>query len=195
MPTGVPLYLPILALLFVFVVLPTLYIVGTFNALVALRNRIRDSWSDVDTELKRRYELIPNLVATVKGYATHEADVLEHVTELRTRCMANNGPPAVQAVDESLLVEALRKLMVVVEGYPDLKADQHFLELQKELINTEDRIQAARRFFNGNVRDYRIKRESFPGNLVAGFFAFKNEEYFTVDPIVRTAPEVQPSRA
>ncbi|HTD66675.1 MAG TPA: LemA family protein, partial [Candidatus Limnocylindria bacterium] len=143
---------------------------------------------NIDAELKRRYDLIPNLVATVKGYAAHEREVLERVTELRNRCAANNGPPVQQAVDESQLVEALKRLLVVVESYPQLKADQHFLKLQQELINTEDRIQAARRFYNGNVRDYRNRCEAFPSNIVAGLFGFKPEEFFGVESAVKEVP-------
>ncbi|MBU4199457.1 MAG: LemA family protein [Verrucomicrobia bacterium] len=170
--------------------LPLVYIIVTRNTLVALRNHIRDAWSDVDTELKRRYDLIPNLVATVKGYAAHERTVLERVTELRTRCVANNGKPAEQAVDEVQFVDALRQMLVVVEKYPALKADEQFLKLQNELVNTEDRIQAARRFFNGNVRDYRIKCETFPSLLVAGMFGFQPEDYFSVEAAIHIAPQV-----
>ena len=172
------------------VLLPVIYIAITFNSLVSLKNYIRSSWSDIDTELKRRYDLIPNLVATVKGYAAHEREVLERVTELRTRCVASNGAPQEQAVDEKQLVDALKQLLVVVEKYPDLKADKHFLELQKELVNTEDRIQAARRFYNGNVTDYRNKCETFPSNIVAGLFGFKPESFFDVPPSVREVPDV-----
>lgn len=147
--------------------LPILYVILTYNTLVALRNHIRDAWANIDTELKRRYELIPNLVATVKGYAAHEKEVFERITQLRSQCMASQGNPSQQAADENQLVAALQTMMLVVENYPQLKANQHFLALQKELINTEDRIQAARRFFNGNVRDYRNKCETFPSNLIA----------------------------
>lgn len=169
---------------------PLLYGVGVYNRLVGLKNYIRESWSNIDTELKRRYDLIPNLVATVKGYAAHERETLEQVTELRTKCVANTGTPAQQAVDEVQLVAALQRLLVVVERYPTLKADRHFLELQKELVNTEDRIQAARRFFNGNVRDYRNTRETFPSCVVAGLLGFGPEEFFDVPPVVRDAVSV-----
>src|SRR5687768_2262076 len=116
--------------------LPAIFIMAQYNGLVALRNHIRDAWANIDTELKRRYDLIPNLVATVKGYAAHERDVLERVLELRNRCAAHPGSQA----DEQQLVEGLKRLLVVVENYPQLKADQHFLKLQDELVNTEDRI-------------------------------------------------------
>jgi LemA protein len=181
----------LLIVLGVIVVLPLLYVVATYNTLVALRNHIRDAWSNVDTELKRRYDLIPNLVATVKGYAAHERDLLDRVTQLRAQCMASQGRPEEQAVDENQLVDALQRLLVVVENYPQLKADQHFLKLQKELVNTEDRIQAARRFYNGNVRDYRNKCQTFPSNVVAGVFGFESQDYFQVPPSVREVPNAE----
>jgi len=183
--------MPILIILLAIVLVPVLWVVVQYNALVSLRNYISESWSDVDTELKRRYDLIPNLVATVKGYAAHEREVLERVTELRNRCAANHGPVGDQARDEVQLVGALKQLLAVVENYPQLKADQHFLQLQQELINTENRIQSARRFYNGNVRDYRNKRETFPSNLVAGMFGFQPEEFFSVPPSVKEAPDVE----
>lgn len=179
------------AVLAAVVLLPILYVVLTYNTLVALRNHIRDAWANIDTELKRRYELIPNLVATVKGYAAHEKEIFERITQLRAQCMASQGRPNQQAVDENQLVAALQKLMLVVENYPQLKADRNFLELQKELVNTEDRIQAARRFFNGNVRDYRNKCETFPSSLIAGAFGFQPEDYFHVDPAVREVPSAE----
>lgn len=179
-----------LIILLVVLLLPLVWAVVQYNALVGLRNYITESWSNVDTELKRRYDLIPNLVATVKGYAAHEREVLERVVELRNRCAANHGPVADQARDEGQLVDALKQLFVLVEGYPQLKADQNFLKLQGELINTENRIQAARRFYNGNVRDYRNKRESFPSNLVASLFNFQPYEFFSVPPAVAQVPNV-----
>jgi LemA protein len=172
------------------ILIPLVFAVITFNALVSLKNYISESWSNIDTELKRRYDLISNLVATVKGYAAHERTVLERVTEIRARCVANNGTPQEQAVDEVQLVDAMKQLLAVVEKYPDLKADRHFLELQRELINTEDRIQAARRFFNGNIRDYRNRCERFPSNIVAGLFGFKPQGFFEVPPSVREVPDV-----
>src|SRR5688572_30343844 len=180
--------IPLLILLAVVVLIPVLWVIVQYNSLVGLRNYISESWSNVDTELKRRYDLIPNLVATVKGYAAHERAVLERVVELRNRCAANHGAVADQARDEGELVNALKQLFVVVENYPQLKADQNFLKLQGELINTENRIQAARRFYNGNVRDYRNKCESFPSNLVAGMFSFRPYEFFSVPPSVAEVP-------
>ena len=186
--------MPALIILLVVVLLPVLWVVVQYNGLVSLRNYIGESWSNVDTELKRRYDLIPNLVAAVKGYAAHEREVLERVTQLRALCVANNGSPSEQARDEVQLVDALKQLLVVVENYPQLKADQHFLKLQHELVNTENRIQAARRFYNGNVRDYRNKCETFPSNLVAQSFGFQPHEFFSVPPSVREVPDVDFAR-
>jgi LemA protein len=171
------------------VLLPVLYVILTYNTLVALRNHIRDAWGNIDTELKRRYDLIPNLVATVKGYAAHEKEVFERITQLRAECLANKGAIREQAVSESQLVAALERLLAVVENYPQLKADKNFLALQHELVNTEDRIQAARRFFNGTVRDYRNKCETFPSNIIAGTFGFEPQDYFSVRPSVREVPD------
>src|SRR4030042_5360370 len=161
-----------------------IYVILTYNSLVALRNHIRDAWGNIDTELKRRYDLIPNLVATVKGYAAHEKEIFDRVTQLRAQCLASRGATRQQAVNETQLVGALQQLLGVVENYPQLNADRNFLELQKELVNTEDRIQAARRFFNGNVRDYRNKCETFPSSIIAGMFGFERKDYFTVAPSV-----------
>ena len=179
-----------LIFLFVILLLPVIWLVVQYNSLVGLRNYIAESWSNVDTELKRRYDLIPNLVATVKGYAVHEREVLERVVELRNRCFANHGPVTEQARDEGQLVDALKRMLVLVENYPQLKADQNFLKLQAELVNTENRIQATRRFYNGNVRDYRNNCESFPSNLVARMFNFPPHEFFSVPPSVAEAPNV-----
>jgi LemA protein len=181
---------PMLIVIGVVFFLPIVYVVLTYNTLVALRNHIRDAWGNIDTELKRRYDLIPNLVATVKGYAAHEKEIFERVSQLRSQCLASRGSVQQQATDEIQLVGALQQLLGVVENYPQLKADQNFLKLQKELVNTEDRIQAARRFFNGNVRDYRNKCETFPSSIIAGAFGFQPEDYFSVSPSVREVPDV-----
>lgn len=173
------------------ILLPVIYVIATHNSLVALRNHISDAWSDIDAELQRRYDLIPNLVATVKGYAAHEREIFDRVTELRARCLASQGRPEEQAVDESQLVAALQKMLAIVENYPRLRADQQFLKLQQELINTEDRIQAARRFFNGNVRDYRNKCQMFPSRVIAGAFGFESKDYFNVPPAVRDVRDTQ----
>ena len=186
--------MPALIILLLVVLLLAVWAVVQYNWLVSLRNYINESWSNVDTELKRRYDLIPNLVATVKGYAAHEKDVFERVTQLRERCLANNGSPAEQARDEVQLVDALKQMLVVVENYPQLKADQQFLKLQQELITTENRIQAARRFYNGNVRDYRNKCETFPSNLVAQMFGFQPQDFFSVPPSVKEVPDAEFAR-
>ncbi|MCI0747207.1 MAG: LemA family protein [Verrucomicrobia subdivision 3 bacterium] len=175
----------ILIILGAVLVVPVLFVIVQYNGLIALRNHIADAWANIDTELKRRYELIPNLVATVKGYAAHEREVLERVIELRNRCMTHASASATEQRDEQELVDTLKHVLVIAENYPQLKADQHFLKLQQELVNTEDRIQAARRFYNGNVRDYRNKCESFPSNVVAQMFGFKPIDFFNVESAVQ----------
>lgn len=166
-----------------------IYVAKTYNSLVTLHNHIRDSWSNIDTELKRRYELIPNLVATVKGYAAQEREVFERVARLRAECLANRGPAGEQAAGENRLAETLKQLLAVAENYPRLKSDRHFLDLQRELAVTEDRIQAARRFYNGNVRDYRNRCETFPSRLVAILFGFESENYLRIHRSVRGVPD------
>jgi LemA protein len=162
----------------------------SYNRFVSQRNLIANSWSNVDTELKRRYELIPNLVETVQGYAAHERAVLEEVTRARAEAIAATGGPESQAAAENPLVSALRGLLAIVENYPELKASEHFLELQRELANTEDRIQAARRFYNANVAEYNRRVQAFPSNVIAGIFSFKEAEYFRIDPAMREVPAV-----
>jgi LemA protein len=159
-----------------------------YNGLVSARNTIFDSWAGIDTELKRRYDLIPNLVETVKGYAKHELEVLERVVEARSRAVASTGSAGSQAVDENALVQALRQIFVLSEGYPQLKADANFRRLQDELVNTEDRIQAARRFYNGNVREYNNRCQAFPSNIIAGLFNFKPAEFFEVEAAIVREP-------
>ena len=171
--------------------LPIIFLVSTFNSLVALRNHIRDAWANIDTELKRRHDLIPNLVATVKGYAAHEKEIFERVTALRSQCMAHlEGQTTETATQENELAQAVKKMLALVENYPQLKADRHFLDLQKQLTQTEDRIQAARRFFNGNIRDYRNKCETFPSSLVANLFGFESRDFFQVKSADRDVPDV-----
>jgi LemA protein len=167
------------------IVLLLLAVALSYNAFVRQRQLVESSWSNVDTELRRRYDLIPNLVATVQGYAAHERATLEEVTEARRQAVASTGEPEDQARQENVLVGTLRQLLAVSEAYPDLKADAHFLELQRELVNTEDRIQAARRFFNANVRSYNRRVESVPSNLVASAFGFSRRSYFEIEPAVR----------
>jgi LemA protein len=166
-----------------------IWAIFNFNGLVKLRQHCRESWSGIETELRRRYDLIPNLTRTVKGYAAHEREVLQAVTEARAQAAASEGSPMAQAADENVLVGALQRLLAIVENYPDLKASGNFLELQRELANTENRIQAARRFYNGNVRDMNTKVESFPSNIIAGLFSFGQEEFFEIkDVAVRDVP-------
>jgi LemA protein len=150
-----------------------------YNGFVSLRNRAKEAWSDIDVQLKRRYDLIPNLVETVKGYAAHERQLLEKVTEARTKAM---GAQTVQehAEAENMLSSTLKTLFAVVENYPQLQAAGNFLELQRELRDTEDKIQAARRFYNGNIRDLNIKIERFPESIVAGVFGFQKMEFFEI---------------
>jgi LemA protein len=170
--------IPVLIVFGAMVFLPAVFLIGNFNRFVRVRQHIRESWSDIEVELKRRYELIPNLVETVRGYAAHERGALERVIELRNRAVANHGPAVEQAIDESALQLGVKQLFAVAEGYPVLKADAQFLALQKELANCEDRIAAARRFFNANVRDMNQLCESFPSNMVAGMFGFERATYF-----------------
>lgn len=172
------------------VLLPAIVLALMYNHLVGLRNRVRESWSNVDTELKRRYDLIPNLVETVKAYAAHERETLQRVVEARARAVASTGRPASQATDENALIKTLNGLLAVVERYPELKAGANFLKLQEELAETEDRIQAARRFYNGNVRDYENTRQSVPTNLVAALFGFVGTDFFEIGTIgMRAAPK------
>ena len=176
----------------VVVLLGLIWGVANYNRMARLRQHIRESWSDIDVELKRRYELVPNLVETVKGYASHEREVLEEVTMLRTRAVANTGSATSQAVDETSLLLGIKKLFAVVERYPALKADTNFLALQKELAITEDRIAAARRFYNANVREMSQLCETFPTNLLASAFGFVGGDYFELKSAAeRVVPRVQ----
>ena len=159
--------------------------IASYNRFVSQRNLVRDAWANIDTELRRRYDLIPNLVETVRGYASHEREVFENVTKARAMATAATGSPAEQAAAEGPLVAALRQLFAVAENYPDLKANQNFLALQSELSNTEDRLQTARRFYNSNVRDYNRRVQSFPSKVIAGWFKFKEEQFFEVDEALR----------
>lgn len=154
--------------------------VGTYNGLVKLRNKVEESWRQIDVELKRRHDLIGNLVETVKGYAAHERGTLEDVMRARNAAMAPGQSPAAQAQSEGMLTQALGRLMAVAEAYPDLKANQNFMALQNELTSTEDRIASARRYYNANVRELNTKVESVPSNIIAGLFNFSRAEYFEV---------------
>ena len=167
-----------------------LFVALSYNRLVVLKNRAQEAWSDIDVQLKRRYDLIPNLVETVKGYASHEKEVFERVTEARAKAMSATGLPE-KAKAENVLSDTLKTLFAVSENYPQLQAAQNFLELQRELTDTEDKIQAARRFYNSNVRDLNINIESFPSNMIAGVFGFKKMELFGMDEAERGPVKVQ----
>lgn len=167
-----PIYIVIIA-----AVVIVLWAIWAYNRFVQLTNRTEEAWSDIDVQLKRRYDLIPNLVNTVKGYATHEKGTLESVTEARTRAM-NAQTVEEHAQAENMLTGALKSLFAVSENYPDLKANTNFLELQRELSDTENKIQAARRFYNGVVQELQNALEMFPSNIVGTMFGFKTREFF-----------------
>jgi LemA protein len=161
-------------------VIAALYGVVIYNRLVKLRNRVLEAWSDIEVQMKRRYDLIPNLVETVKGYAAHEQDTLEKVIEARNIAMNDHGNPEHQAASENMLTGALKSLFALSEDYPDLKANAQFLKLQNDLAETEDLIQKARRYYNGSVRDLNILIEQFPSNVVAGIVDYETAEYFEI---------------
>lgn len=169
-----------------------IWLLVNYNRLVRVRQHVRESWADIEVEMKRRYDLIPNLVQTVKGYAAHERGVLEEVTKLRDGALASRGSAATQAVDETALMIGLKKLFVRVEAYPELKADAHFLALQKELALTEDRIAASRRFYNANIREMRQLCEQIPTNLVAAAFGFQAGDFFELESAAeRVVPRIE----
>ena len=171
-------------IILVIVVVLALWVIGAYNSLVRLKNRVDEAWSDIDVQLKRRYDLIPNLISTVKGAAAHEAGTLQSVTEARTAAMnAHDNAEATleqKAQAENMLSSTLKSIFALSENYPDLKANQNFLQLQDELSDTENKIQASRRFYNGNVRDFNTKIETFPSNIIAGMFSFTIREFFEV---------------
>lgn len=174
----------------VIVVLILLYVISTYNALVSLRNKVKDQWAQIDVLLKRRADLIPNLVETVKGYAGHEKGTLEAVIEARNKFTTASTPEAeMQASGE--ITQALSKLFALTEAYPDLKANQNFMELQTELSETEDKISFARQFYNDTVLKYQNKIEMFPSNIVAGIFGFKPEKFFEASEADKEVPKVQ----
>lgn len=168
-------------------VLIVLWVIFIFNRLVAMVNRTKEAWSDIEVQLKRRYDLIPNLVETVKGYAAHEKEVFDRVTTARAQAL---GARTVEekAKAENALSSTLKSLFAVSENYPQLQAAQNFLELQRELRDTEDKIQSARRFYNGNVRDLNIQIESFPSNIVAGMFGYKKMQLFELEEAAAKEP-------
>src|SRR3989344_1633219 len=162
------------------IALVVLWIIFAYNGFVRLINRAKDAWADIDVQLKRRYDLIPNLVNTVKGYAKHESSAFENVTKARAAAMGA-GTLAEKGQAENMLTGALKSIFAIAEAYPDLKANQNFLELQRELTDTENKIQAARRFYNTNIRDLNTKVESFPNNAIASVFHFSKMEFFELD--------------
>lgn len=166
----------------VFIILAVLilWVAWAYNNFVRLVNRTKEAWADIDVQLKRRYDLIPNLVSTVQGYAKHEKSTFEKVTEMRSKAISAQGT-AEQGKAENMLTQALRSVFAVAENYPDLKANENFLELQRELSDTENKIQAARRFYNTNVRDLNTSLESFPQNVVGNVFKFESNEFFELD--------------
>src|SRR5580765_3335014 len=172
------------------IVVLLLVVVAMFNKLVRLRNRAENAWAQVDVQLRKRYDLIPNLVETVKGYASHERETLQAVTNARAAAAAPGASPAQQAQQENVLTAALGRLFAVAEAYPDLKANTNFLQLQRDLTDTEDRVAASRRFYNANVRALNTKVETVPSNIVAGMFSIRTAEYFEVeDAATRAAPQ------
>ncbi len=167
------------------------FFIGMYNSLVRLNVRVEEAWSDITVQLKRRFDLIPNLVSAVKGYAKHEAEVLENVAKERAGTV-NNGSVKEAAVSENMLTGALKSVFAVAESNPDLKANQNFLQLQAELVDTEDKIQASRRFYNGSARDLNIKIKTFPTNIFANMLGFKAREFFEVDEAEAAAVQQVP---
>lgn len=166
-----------------------LYTVLIYNGLIVLRNRVKEAWSDIDIQLKRRYDLIPNLVETVKGYASHEKETFERVIQARNLAMSANGLKE-KGEAENALSGTLKNLFALSENYPELKASTNFLELQTELSDTENKIQAARRFYNSNVKDFNTRLEVFPSNVIAQMFNFKLSDFFTIEEEEKETPKV-----
>lgn len=157
-----------------------LWLIFAYNGFVTVRNRVQEAWADIEVQLKRRYDLIPNLVNTVKGYATHENTAFEKISAARSAAMGARTAGE-HSKTEAVLGQAITGLFGIAEAYPELKANTNFLELQRELSDTENKIQAARRFYNGNVRDYNTRLEVFPGNVIANMFHFKKSDFFDID--------------
>jgi len=168
------------SIILIILAIVAIWAVATYNRLILSRTRVKESWADIDVQLKRRYDLIPNLVNTVKGYATHEEGTFAKVTEARNKAMGA-GTPHDKAEAENMLTGALKSVFALSEAYPELKANENFLELQRELSDTENKVQAARRFYNGNVRDYNVRIGSVPTNVIANTFSFTAEEFFDLD--------------
>lgn len=174
------------------IVFAIVWAIYAYNRLITFRIRAKEGLSDIDVQLRRRYDLIPNLIETVKGYMGHERGVLENVTEARARVASSDGDPLKRAEEENMLTSTLKTLFAVAENYPDLKANVNFLDLQRELADTENKIQAARRFYNTTVRDLNTAIQTFPTNLIAGWFHFELEKFFEVESETeRETPKVQ----
>ncbi len=169
------------------IVVIVLYVIGAYNRLIRLRNRIENAWSQIDVQLRRRYDLIPNLVETVKGYAAHEKEVFQKVTEARSKAINASGVGE-QGQAENMLTGALKSLFAVAERYPDLKANQNFMMLQEELAGTESKIAYARQFYNDTVMKYDTVREVFPSSIIANMFNFKEREYFEIEEPAARGP-------
>lgn len=180
----------ILYVIIAIIVIALLWLVAVYNGLIGLRNRTQEAWSDIDVQLKRRYDLIPNLIETVKGYAKHEKGVFIEVTQARTEAMRAKGLED-KAQKENMLTQALKSVFAVAENYPDLKASNNFLQLQQDLTETEDKIEASRRYYNGNVRDFNTKIQVFPNNLVANSLGFKVFNLFEAKVGEKEKPEVK----
>ncbi len=180
----------IVYIILIILVLIGVWVAFTYNRLIVLRNRAKEAWADIDVQLRRRYDLIPNLVETVKGYASHEKSVFENVTKARANAISaeQSGDPEKVAEAENFLSGTLKSLFAVAENYPDLKASDNFMELQRELRDTEDKIQASRRFYNTNVRDLNIKIEVFPANIVANLFNFAKMNFFEIEEAAAREP-------
>jgi LemA protein len=173
--------LGVFGLIFLAAVIAAVYVLVTYNAFVVLKNRVKEAWSDIEVQMKRRYDLIPNLVEVVKGYAAHEKNTLEAVIQARNAAMSAGGSMEDKAKAENALTGTLKSLFALSENYPNLKANENFLELQRELTDTENKIQASRRFYNANVLALNTKLEMFPSNIIGKFFNFVKQEFFKLD--------------
>jgi len=181
----------ILYIIIAIILIAFFWAIGIFNGLIRLKNRTDEAWSDIDVQLKRRHDLIPNLIETVKGYAAHEKQAFESVTNARAKAISAQGIGE-KAKAEDALSGTLKTLFAVAEAYPELKANTNFLSLQTELSDTENKIQAARRFYNGNVRDLNIRIESFPSNIVAKMLNFQKRDFFEVENVAdKEVPQVK----
>lgn len=187
--------MPALYIVLAGIALVAVWLIAVYNGLIRSKNRVDEAFSDIDVQLKRRYDLIPNLIETVKGYMTHERETLVKLTEARTAAMATHNNPSATLQQkeqaENMLSGTLKTLFAVTENYPELKASQNFLQLQDEISDTENKIQASRRFYNGNVRDFNTKIEVFPTNMIAGSLGFKKYEFFQADTAERQNVQVK----